>query len=228
MLKPLEYAYILTAVIEVFAEATSNNTLRVISKPLLMIFLIAFYVQSINGSWGKIHKLMVAAFFFSWIGDVALMFVHKNENFFLLGLVGFLVTHILYTISFADVTYKKATALLPAKAWLLAPLVIYMGALLYLLVPSINGVEATKPFLVPVLVYSTAIATMVVFAINRYTRVNAESYNLVIAGALLFMVSDSIIAINKFLHPFATAGIFIMVLYITGQYLIAKGMLKQD
>lgn len=228
MLKPLEYVYLLTAVVEVFAEVTDNTLLRFITKPLLMIVLITFYAQSINGNWSKIHKLMVAAFFFSWIGDVALMFVYKNENFFLVGLVGFLITHVLYTISFADVSNKKADILLPRKIWILIPLLAYMAGLLYLLVPAIRGVEATKPFLVPVLVYSTAIAAMVVFAINRYGRVNAHSFKLVIAGGLLFMVSDSIIAINKFLHPFSAAGIFIMALYISGQYLIAKGMLKQD
>ena len=114
------------------------------------------------------------------------------------------------------------------KFWVFVPLVIYMGAFLSLLVPAINGNEKTQPFLITVLVYSTAIAVMVTFAINRFKRVNDKSFALVFVGAMLFMFSDSIIAINKFLHPFTTAGIFIMILYISGQYLIAKGMLVQD
>jgi uncharacterized membrane protein YhhN len=227
MMKRLEYAYWLIAALEIFAEVTNHEMLRYISKPLLMIVLILFYLQSTLGKIEKTHRLMSVAFFFSWIGDVALMFVWKNENFFLVGLVGFLITHILYTISFARVTNSTISALLPKSFWVITPLVIYMVVLLYMLVPGIISNEKTQPFLVPVLVYSTAIATMVVFSVNRFRRVNFNSFLLVFSGALLFMVSDSIIAINKFLHPFTTASIFIMVLYISGQYLIAKGMLAQ-
>jgi len=239
MLKPLEYLYFIIAAVEIFAEVTDNTMLRFFSKPLLMIVLIAFYMQAVGSNWNKIHKLMRIAFVFSWVGDVALMFVPKdaadtsimgfpkNENFFLVGLVGFLITHILYAVAFADVTNKKAAALLPKKFWIAIPLLIYMVALLSLLVPGITGNPKTKDFLIPVLVYSTAIASMTVFAINRYGRVNEKSFALVFGGALLFMFSDSIIAINKFMYPFATASIFIMVLYIAGQYLIAKGALAQ-
>lgn len=240
MLKPLEYLYLIIASLEVFSEFSGNETLRFFTKPLLMIVLIAFYVQSVNSKWSAIHKIMVAAFGFSWVGDVALMFVPrnaddtmlmglaKNPNFFLLGLVGFLITHVLYTVAFSKVTDKNVVSLLPKKLWVFTPLLVYMIALLSMLVPAINGSETDKPFLIPVLVYSSAIGIMVLFAINRFKRVNDQSFALVFGGALLFMFSDSIIAINKFMHPFDAAGIFIMVLYIAGQYLIAKGMLSQD
>jgi uncharacterized membrane protein YhhN len=238
MIQLLEYLYWIIAALEIYSEASGNSTLRFFTKPLLMIVLILFYARSLNTGWSGMHKMMIAAFAFSWVGDVALMFsgekgellmgIAKDPNFFLVGLVGFLITHVLYTISFSKVTNAGAEALLPKKFWVFIPLVIYMGVLLMLLVPSIGSSEATKPFLIPVLVYSTAIATMVVFAINRHGRVNDATFKLVVLGALLFMVSDSIIAINKFMQPFATAGIFIMVLYIAGQYFIAKGMLAFD
>lgn len=222
-----EYLFLLVAFIEVSAEVTGNDIIRFIAKPLLMITLIAFYAQQVGDNWNKFHKLIVTAFFFSWIGDVALMFVFKNENFFLFGLVGFLIAHILYAISFNKVKNKEAKALLPKKFLVIIPLAVYMIVLLSLLVPAISGNEKTQPFLIPVLIYSAAIATMVAFSINRYKRVNDKSFVLVVSGALLFMFSDSIIAVNKFLHPFATASIFIMILYIAGQYLIAKGCLVQ-
>src|SRR4051812_26747390 len=136
MLKPLEYLYFAISAIEIAAEITGNNLLRFITKPLLMLVLIAFYMQAVAGNWNKVHKLMRIAFFFSWIGDVALMFVFKNENFFLVGLVGFLITHILYAIAFANVTTRSVEALLPKKFWVIMPLVIYMLALLSLLFPA--------------------------------------------------------------------------------------------
>ena len=95
MLKPLEYLYIVTAVVEIYAEATQNEVVRFFSKPLLMIVLLAFYWQSVGGNWTKLHKFLAASLVFSWFGDVALMFVPKaaddlavlglpkNPNFFL-------------------------------------------------------------------------------------------------------------------------------------------------
>lgn len=227
MQKPLDYLYLIIAAIQVYAVAANQTTLQFASKPLLMVVLVAFYIASVKGSWNLTHKLMVAAFCFSWVGDVALMFVYKNENFFLLGLVGFLITHILYTLAFAKVTDPKAPALFPKRIWVTIPLLIYMGALLSLLIPAIYNNEHNRQVLIPVLVYTGAISVMVAFAINRFKRVNDNSFLLVFGGALLFMVSDSIIAINKFLSPFEAAGILIMALYMGGQYLIAKGMLSQ-
>lgn len=238
MLKSLEYLYFAIAAIEVYAEATNNITLRFFSKPLLMVVLIWFYLSEVKEKKSTFHRLMIWAFAFSWVGDVALMFVGEkgtsmmgiplHPDFFLVGLVGFLITHILYTIVFAKVALPYAKPVLKSKPWLLLPLVAYMVVLISQLVPAINAVDATKPFLIPVLVYSTAIAVMVVFALNRYGRVDDSSFALVFAGAVLFMISDSIIAVNEFLTPFDFAQIAIMVLYISGQYLIAKGCLKQQ
>lgn len=240
MIRLLEVLYILIGIAEVASEFLENETLRFFTKPLLMPVLIFFFAKSITIKTERIHKLMVAAFFFSWVGDVALMFVPrhgadfqlmglpKHPNFFLAGLGGFLITHVLYCIAFADVTDKQAPTLLPSKFWMITPLLLYMVGLLSMLVPGITGNTATKDFLIPVLVYSATIATMVYFSINRYGRVNNRSFILVFGGAILFMVSDSVIAINKFLHPFQMAGVIIMVLYISAQYLIAKGMLAQN
>ena len=239
MLKPMEYLYFITCIVEIYAEATHNDVVRFFSKPLLMILLLAFYIQSVAGSWNRFHKFLAASLIFSWMGDVALMFVPnsaydtsimgftKNPNFFLVGLAAFLFAHMLYAIAFANVSDKTVPPVLRRKAWVAVPLLLYMVGLLYLLVPAIGGNELTKPFLGPVIIYSAAIVTMVAFALNRYGRVNDKSFALVFGGALLFMLSDSCIATNKFMHPFATSGIFIMTLYVAGQYFIAKGAIAQ-
>ena len=147
--------------------------------------------------------------------------------YFLAGLAAFLFAHMLYAIAFANVSNRTKAPVLRRKVWIIIPLLVYMVFLLYLLVPAISANELTKPFLAPVIIYSAAIATMVTFALNRYGRVNDRSFALVFGGALLFMFSDSCIAINKFMHPFATSGIFIMTLYAAGQYFIAKGAIAQ-
>lgn len=226
-MKNFALVYLAVCALEIFAEATGNTTLGYITKPLLMVALIAWYARGVNGNWNSTHKMMVAAFAFSWVGDVTLMLVHINENLFLVGLASFLVTHILYTVSFAHVTDKQATALFPKKFWVTTPLLVYLVVFLSALLPAIYNDAHTRPVLIPVILYTTAIGTMVAFSINRYKRVNDQSFTLVFLGALLFMVSDSIIAYNRFISPFGMAGILIMTLYLGGQFLIAKGVLQQ-
>ena len=46
------------------------------------------------------------------------------------------------------------------------------------------------------------------------------------AGALLFVISDSVLAINKFYHPFEIAGIIIMLTYGLAQFFIAEGAIQ--
>lgn len=223
-MKYLSAIYLLIGVLEVAAEALGNDTLRFIAKPLLMPVLILFFYNSVRPSLNKAHKLLMVAVVFSWFGDVFLMFVRFNELFFLAGLASFLITHILYCICFTRVSQKDNPAILPSKSWILLPLVAYFGVLMYSFFANVPA-----EMKIPVAVYSATIAFMVVFAINRYGRVNDKSFLMVLAGAFMFMFSDSLIALNKFLFTdgLAFAGVEIMMLYIAGQYLIASGTKKQ-
>ena len=80
MPKLLEYLYFITAILEIYAEATQNEMVRFFSKPLLMIVLLAFYIQSVAGKWNRFHKFLSISLVFSWIGDVALMFVPGSAS----------------------------------------------------------------------------------------------------------------------------------------------------
>jgi uncharacterized membrane protein YhhN len=48
----------------------------------------------------------------------------------------------------------------------------------------------------------------------------------VFVGALLFMLSDCLIAINKFMMPIGHAELCIMSTYMAGQFLIVRGLLE--
>jgi uncharacterized membrane protein YhhN len=80
---------------------------------------------------------------------------------------------------------------------------------------------------IPVIIYAAVILTMLSGAINRLEKVNRKSYYLVLAGAILFVISDSSIAVNKFSHQFESSGIVIMSTYIVAQYLIVAGYISQ-
>jgi uncharacterized membrane protein YhhN len=81
-----------------------------------------------------------------------------------------------------------------------------------------------KPALI---LYTIVILTMAAMALNRQGRVPAVSFVLVMAGAVLFVVSDSMIALNKFSEKFAHAGFWVMLTYMSAQLLIMTGLLNQ-
>jgi len=68
---------------------------------------------------------------------------------------------------------------------------------------------------------------MLAGAINRKEKVNLMSYTMVLTGALFFVISDSVIAINKFSHKFESSETIIMSTYIIAQYLIVAGYIFQ-
>jgi len=235
MSNALTMIYALIALLEISAEYFELPLLRVASKPLLMPVLIFAFVQGV-GTLSSIHKILVAAFFFSWIGDVSLMFVPKSvedvaligiakhPNFFLAGLGGFLVTHVLYITAFVKSADNK-TPLLKRNPIVAAPLIAYFVALIFWIYPPIP-----TEMKIPVLVYSLTIALMVLAAMNNFGRVPRNLFLNGFTGALLFMLSDSIIAVNKFIfnEQLPLAGVCIMTLYITAQYFIAKAFAQKS
>jgi uncharacterized membrane protein YhhN len=73
-----------------------------------------------------------------------------------------------------------------------------------------------------------ALIGMSVAALNRKGRVGHSGYALVFAGSVLFVASDSMIAINKFHTAIPLSGFWIMLTYITAQYLIMRGLILQQ
>ena len=78
----------------------------------------------------------------------------------------------------------------------------------------------------PVVAYAAVIQAMVIAAVFRWGRTANASFWAVFAGALLFMISDSLIAVNKFYTPLDGASQWIMTTYLSGQFLIVFGLLK--
>ena len=64
-------------------------------------------------------------------------------------------------------------------------------------------------------------------ALNRYKVVSSLSFLMVFCGSILFVISDSLMALDKFLIPIPNDRLFVMSTYIAAQFLIMKGILKQ-
>ena len=226
--------YWITALAHLAAELLMINgfeelmIVRHITKPALMILLFLFYLSKVGKDRGMAQKFILFSLAFSWSGDVNLMmpsvegFASFEEQFFLLGLVSFLIAHVLYIFSFRlDVVHNGGHGALSKKPWLAIPFVAFLIGFMYILFPHI------KPEMqIPVIVYATVINLMGLAAIHRWGKVSKESFWWVMGGALLFIASDSMIAINKFLAPFESSRVLIMLTYITAQYMIVKGTIK--
>lgn len=192
-----------------------------LSKPLLMPILIAMYAMSTRIQT-TFDKLITGGLLFGWIGDIVLMF--NNNDLFVFGLAAFLIGHILYIIAFANNIKKSNYKASGMNKFILALLpIFYLLVLYFYLFPHIVHSETNKPFLIPVSVYALTIVTMTLYALWRIGSSNKTSVALVIAGAFTFVISDSLIAINKFVEPIPYANLFIMFTYCLAQLWIVTG-----
>jgi uncharacterized membrane protein YhhN len=189
--------------------------LKALIVPVLMILFICNLKMSLN----KIHSIMFTGLFFSFAGDVLLEVPKDYGDMFLPGLFSFLIAQLMYLLAFLKTPGENIVFM--KKPWLLMPVLI-AGAVLVIYL--FKGLGAMK---IPVITYAAVILTMVAGAVNRLGKVNRVSYFLVLAGAILFVMSDSSIAINNFRHHFKGASFFIMVTYILAQYLIVTGYIRQ-
>ncbi len=193
-----------------------------IFKPLLMPLLAIYLLFSVDRSDYHRHFLLLVALLFAWGGDVFLM-IGRDGLLFLLGLGSFLVMQILYIIIFAKNRAKPS--LLKRRPYLALPYLL-IGLSFYLL--SVPQLLEDSVMLIAVFVYAAALSTMAVVAMNRYGSVASSNYWSVLIGASLFLASDLMIGINKFIwQDFPFASFAIMITYISAQYLIVSGLLKK-
>lgn len=209
-------AYLLFGAAYCLAVLFSPDTLAWYTKPLLMPIL--FGAVRLHSGMSN-QKLLLAALFFSWLGDIALMFLHVDPNFFIAGLLAFLIAHILYIVLFGKSFNKEVSAPKVPLASGLAVILLYLFSLGTLLFPLLGDMLA------PVAVYALTICTMLAFAWFGHFGWPAGARYWVLAGAAIFVVSDSFIAFNKFYAPVPQSAFLVMSTYIVAQYCIVRGIM---
>ena len=217
--------YLLIGLLEVTLEFLGMSSGVFTVKPMLMPLLaLAFWQENIPKQPFKM--VLLAALFFSWIGDVALLFQSDSPYYFILGLGAFLIALVLYIwamrqgFEFGVANRRRRIVTLVAVLVLSILLVFYFER---------EGSEAYSGlvrFTVPV--YSLVLSLMVLASAHQGSG-NERYSTLLFSGALLFMFSDLVIALGAFsnalvfLPKSAHSGI-IMATYILAQFLIVRGM----
>src|SRR5436190_19789747 len=186
-------------------------------KPLIIIWLMAWFVLQLRYAKSILKKWIIFAVFFSWLGDVLLMFHQDDSIFFLLGLSFFLIAHIFYILFFHFVRIKE---MVKSRWYLLLIVAIYYAVIISILSPYLGEMK------LPVRIYAVVISFMFMLAMHMLFIKNKTTGLWMMAGAFLFVVSDSLLAINKFFQPFEMAGFFVMSTYGLAQLFITNGAIR--
>lgn len=210
--------YLIFALIESFGELLNlPNYIHYFTKPALMITLILYFLSATKQINSKDKMLFIFAMIFALLGDTFLMFQAQNPLFFMLGLGSFLLMQIGYSVYFnREIEFRKS--FLWQKPYWTIPIIVY-ALILYKIVSENAG-----GLIWAILAYTICIATMMLSAINRFGAVYQKNFRWVFWGALFFLISDSVLALNKFTAPIPHAGFWIMSTYTLAQYLIVRGV----
>lgn len=203
------------------AVATGRHALEYLCKPAMMIILSSWFFYNSRRYGDRFTLFIQAGLFFSFIGDIALMFQHLDEFFFLIGLGAFLIAHMCYCIAFIhNISEVGGGEGLVMSLGIAVIVVLFAVLFSWELVPRLD-----EGLSVPVISYVVIIACMAVLAGFRWMRTFPRSFWMVMIGALLFMTSDSLLAANRFIRPLDWSPMVIILTYAAAQLLIAGGAL---
>ena len=198
-------------------EGRASQRARYVTKPLLMPALAASTQISADGKGGALVRGTQAAQAFSWGGDLALL--GQSNRSFLGGVGSFFVAHLCYIGAFAtardpqarlDDTGPKAAA----ATWVAAAPVMAIAA------------GRKDPTLrLPIAAYAGILTTMFASSTVLRRSLPTGARSRILAGTSLFLVSDSLLGVEKFLRKERSSALeaAVMGTYTAGQWLIAEG-----
>lgn len=205
--------YFLITAVDLLFIYLKLDVWRWLSKPLLMPLLM-FVIYS-NRKTIPLFYWMLYGLALSWTGDVLL----QLKGMFIPGLVSFLLAHICYILYFIKIKPAQK-GLLQLQPFIGLPVLIYIVIFLWLLYPFLDAMR------LPVTAYGLTIGTMLLMSINTNRKVEATAAVLFFNGALQFVISDSLLAVNLFAYSSTVLSLCVMASYASAQYLLVKGSME--
>ncbi|MFH1981740.1 MAG: lysoplasmalogenase [Pseudomonadota bacterium] len=205
-LRVITIVAVLTGAGQIVADYLGPPVVVYALKPLTMVLIIAIAASAVRRPEWFYPAAVTAGLAISLVGDVFLML---PGNYFIPGLVSFLLAHLVYIAAFSAALPLRFSigSILPFAAY---------GALVFALIaPGLGGMT------VPVALYLVVILVMGWRAVERWHALGSLSGRLAAMGALLFLASDTALAVNRFMSSFEASDLVIMTTYYTGQWLIA-------
>jgi uncharacterized membrane protein YhhN len=184
-----------------------------ISKVALMPILILWVFAS-KPKERHMKAFLPIALFFSWLGDIFLIFDHL----FIPGLGSFLIAQVLYAIVF----FRSVGGKLYQPTLRIIPYLFYGAMFFYVMLPEAGNLK------VPIILYGLTLLIMGFLSLTRQSQASNVSFLLVVMGSTLFIVSDSLIAVGMFLNRLPYHSFWVMSTYAVAQLLIVQGLLKDQ
>ena len=206
------FVFILVSVLDITGIIVKEPSLLFLFKPFILLSLLFLYSSSVVTR----NKWYVMALIFSFFGDVFLLY--PGEFFFMMGLVSFLLAHFIF-IKIVIGRIQKTSFIKIITS--IIPFFIVFGFLMFTLKDSLNKM------LLPVVVYGLTISTFGVISFIDFQNTKSKKSLFMLIGALVFMISDSMLAINKFYNAMHLFEVIIMITYILAQYLIYRSMILE-
>jgi alkenylglycerophosphocholine/alkenylglycerophosphoethanolamine hydrolase len=200
---------IVIGLIHLATLSVDSTPLHWVFKLTPMLLIIALAVTSPpSGKSARAYKtLIVIGLVFGIAGDAFLLV--PGDTSFMFGLASFLIGHLFYIVALLPRVRYSLLGLLASL-----PIAAYLVFMIMKLHDGIMADGSQSGLWIPVLVYVLVIGTMFEVAIlsrNMHAAI----------GSLFFVVSDSILAWNKFIGEVTMSGILIMATYFAAQLLLA-------
>ena len=206
MLFPLSIAATLCALAAIIAEGngTRHKSFYVL-KPLTTLLITAIAWLAPDGDY---RTLIIIGLLLSCFGDICLLF-YDQQRWFLAGLSSFLLAHIAFVAAYLAGLEHHSPPL-----WT-AAFAVFGAAYFVWLLPQTGALK------LPVLVYGTVLIGMGIAAGARWAELGTDAALLALAGAAIFMVSDSALAVRQFRGRYPGAQPLILSTYWSAIGLIA-------
>jgi uncharacterized membrane protein YhhN len=198
---------VVSGVTYIWAAYYGTQAQRYVFKPLTTVLILGVAL-SVSDPISSLYRILIAlGLIFSLGGDIFLML--PNPGTFVFGLVSFLIAHLLYIAGYTSRGGFRFTW------WLFLLYALYVAGMLWLLWPHVGSLR------IPVIVYAAVLGIMGWQAAELWWAVRDTSALLAMIGALLFLISDTALALNKFRAPLPNRDLIIMSTYYAAQLLIA-------
>ena len=187
------------------AGLTVIPTFHMVSKAMIMAGLIGFYIFIEK----RQSNAFLAGLIFALLGDCFLLF--STVEFFVIGLICFLIMQVCYAVAF-----NTKRRIPKNNDYLVAFSIALIGAvILGFLWKDLGSIRTAVAF------YAVAITIMAIYAYLRHPRL--RGYKIVLLGVILFILSDALLAADKFNGTIPYGQIMVMVTYMLAQYFIVTG-----
>jgi alkenylglycerophosphocholine/alkenylglycerophosphoethanolamine hydrolase len=201
-----------------YAVAAGNSRIRAFTKPAVMLALLAGF--TLVGGWQAPTLWFGLGLIFSLTGDVLLML---PPGFFIGGLLSFLIGHVMYVLGFMHgFIFQGWIVLFPLILLAMIDCLIYLR-----LRRALLAREKGRWLRFPVLIYLVVISLMFLSALLTLQRSDwpRPAAWLAAAGALLFLISDTVLANNRFVSPIRGGRVIVIITYHLGQIALIAGAL---